>query len=138
MTEPTLTAEEHPDSPSLSDWHTLYTAVLERFPDAPVLPQRYLFVPPPRASPEDGLRFVHWTYNLNTWFPKHAALCVMLDWATRFGAWWESSAEKNVLSVYSGAGGWSWWSKTATTEKRGRGKVSHHAAYFAAVQAIGE
>ena len=136
MTEPTLSAEEHPDSPSLSDWHTLYTTTRERFPDGPGLPDGYKWA---EGADEDS-RVVHWSYNLNTWLPKHAALCVMLDWAIRFGAWWERrDAGNRSVVVRLDIQGWTWSVRneygTRTTWDH---LPSHHAAYFAAVQAIGE
>jgi hypothetical protein len=80
MTEPTLT-----------DWHTLYTTTRERFPDAPGLPEHYRIsdhVDYGETVMQSGSRREGVLYITFCSLDTHAALCVMLDWALRFGAWW--------------------------------------------------
>jgi hypothetical protein len=158
MTEPTLTAEEHPDSPSLSDWHTLYTTTRERFPECPCLG--------PKTHPQNfygTVRLFKSTPVIVTDEPYPDSVCLMiwLDWAIRFGAWWADQTpefdddwtirggENRCQAIYNSEKRlWAAYSSRLVspgTETHAKQvwedyseHPSHHAAYFAAVQAIGE
>jgi hypothetical protein len=142
MTEPTLTAKEHPDSPSLSDWHALFTTVRERLPDAPGLTDEFSF------DLDDGVLREDLGLGAEYYHSGYTALCVMLDWAMRFGAWWVLSDPKCEIDISPIDHVWSVdVYNRRNIEDTGRllsgillsaNFKSHHAAYFAAVQAIGE
>jgi hypothetical protein len=139
MTEPTLT-----------DWHTLFTTVRERFPDAPGLPEGYFLVPHLKAFPEKGYSlYFGFSEDPPEWghfVPYTVALCVMLDWAMRFGAWWTLSDPKCEINISPEDHVWSVdVYHRRNIEDRGRLMAglllsadfkSHHAAYFEAVQAV--
>jgi hypothetical protein len=130
MTEPTLT-----------DWHTLFTTVRERFPDAPGLPEGYEFIVDDIGG--DSALF----HSPRLWLvPDDTALCVMLDWAIRFGAWWVQQRRKGAFSVEH-VWNYGWTVDVTDYTEKGANELlstiggstgwSHHAAYFAAAQAIG-
>jgi hypothetical protein len=131
---------EQVTDPTLTEWHALLASARERFPDAPGLPQMYFFVPPPKAFPEDGY-ILHFGLSEDPpergYFVPHAsALCVMLDWAIRFGAWWEDAASARDFSVFSISSRWFWSCDNYQDFSFESMSDTHHAAYFAAVQAI--
>lgn len=127
--------------PTLSYWHTLYTTTRERFPDAPGLPEDYEFVVDDMAGDS---ALLHSPYLRLV--PDDTALCIILDWAMRFGAWWVLSDPKCEITISPVDHVWSVdVYHRRDIEDRGRllaGLLlsadfkSHHAAYFAAVKAI--
>jgi hypothetical protein len=122
MTEPTLT-----------DWHTLFTTVRERFPDAPGLPEGCdLFF----ITDHESQMSIPGTLGSTLSSDSTAALCIMLDWAIRFGAWWEDVANGRDFSVFSINSRWSWHCVEDQEFSFDAMSNTHHAAYFAAVQAI--
>jgi hypothetical protein len=151
MTEPTLT-----------DWHTLYTTTRERFPDAPGLPEGYRIsdhVDYGETVMQSGSRREGVLYITFCSLDTRAAFCVMLDWAMRFGAWWADQTpefdddytirggENRCQAIYNSEKRlWAAYSSRLVspgTETHAKQvwedyseHPSHHAAYFAAVQAI--
>jgi hypothetical protein len=129
------------DDPTLTDWRALYTTTRERFPDAPGLPEGYSFVP---DDIDGGSALLYEPYLQVE--PSDAALCVMLDWAIRFGAWWVQQRRKGAFSVEH-VWNYGWTVDVTDYTERGVEEIlstiggstgwSHHAAYFAAAQAIG-
>ena len=125
--------------PPLTDWHTLLTTVRARFPDAPGLPDEFSF------DLDDGVLREDIGWGEEHFHNDYAALCVMLDWAMRFGAWWTQQRRKREL-VVEHVWNYGWTVDVTDYTEKGAKEIlstigeltewSHHAAYFAAVQAI--
>ena len=123
--------------PTLEEWHALYTAFREKFPEGPEL--------------SDGTKWwkdagYRWLYDQERHDPtesphtNHAAICIMLDWAMRAGAWWvQDGKAEGALSVGFHRSGIRPWCVSEAGFTIGLGQSdSHHAAYYAAIKAIAD
>lgn len=116
--------------PTPTDWDTLYTTVRQRFPDAPGLPDEFSF------DLDDGVITEDLGCGAEHFHNDYAVLCIMLDWAMRFGAWWFDRGGANYFDVTDEGGYWSSSVESESTDMKREHHASHHAAYFAAVQAV--
>lgn len=122
--------------PTLADWHSLYMDFRSRWREGPGLPTDCdLFF----INDDESQMSIPDTNGSVLSSSNPAALCIMLDWAMRAGAWWEDQQSNAFCVTYERDGVWSWSIYTKTSHDSEHGNCpTHHSAYFAAISAAVE
>lgn len=132
-------------NPTLEDWHALYTAFREKFPEGPRLletdNERLVWL---EYSDFQSVRIgVRWkdstaSHGQAVMLPAETSKYVMLDWAMRAGAWWQDQHGARYFDVVMHTSDrWSWSTEAEKRFNKKSGDAgTHHAAYYAAIEAI--